>query len=207
MDLKKIKKKFGNAYVADEYTFIMGIDLRFTTHLAKRFKDRTVLETCTGAGFSTISLAREAEHVITVEIDRAHQEQAVRNVASAGLSEKVSFIHGNILDGQVLEELPPVNGAFIDPDWAVTGPDHVYRFSNSNTSPPADMVLKKIFTITEDVSLVLPPLIDPQEFKDLPPHECESLYLGESHELLCLHFGELIQVAGETEFRVPLEGA
>jgi hypothetical protein len=50
--------KFGAEYVVDDYTFKMGIDLRFTIHLAQRFKDLIVLETCSGVGFSTISLAR-----------------------------------------------------------------------------------------------------------------------------------------------------
>jgi hypothetical protein len=54
----EIHKKFGDAYVANERTFKTGIDQRFTSHIAKRFLGRHVLDTCTGAGFSTISLAR-----------------------------------------------------------------------------------------------------------------------------------------------------
>ena len=64
-----IREKFGDDYIADERTFIMGIDQRFTRHFAERFIDLNILETCTGAGFTTISLARTAKHVITVEID------------------------------------------------------------------------------------------------------------------------------------------
>jgi predicted methyltransferase len=46
----------------------MGIDLRFTTQIAARFRDRQVLETCTGGGFTTIALANAAAHVITESI-------------------------------------------------------------------------------------------------------------------------------------------
>jgi tRNA1(Val) A37 N6-methylase TrmN6 len=203
MDPNSIRDKFGGDYIADERTFKMGIDQRFTAHFAERFKDLSVLETCTGAGFSTISLARAAKHVFTVEIDKSHQQQAISNVEKAGLSTRVTFINGNILDESVLRQLPSVDAAFIDPDWASTGPDHVFRFIHSNTQPPADTVLNQIFEKTKNVAIVLPPLIEVQEFNNLPEHERQKLYMGESHELFCLYFGKLINSVGETEFRVP----
>lgn len=205
MNPNAIREKFGDDYIADERTFIMGIDQRFTTHFAERFKGLNVLETCTGAGFTTIPLARTAEHVFTVEIKKSIQLQAVRNIEKAGLSTKVSFVHGNILDQRLLNRLPAVDAALIDPDWAATGPDHEYRLIDSNTQPPADTVLNRMFkNITENVAIVLPPFIEAQEFGDLPEHEREKLYLGESHELFCLYFGKLNESSGETEFRVQI---
>jgi hypothetical protein len=142
MDLNAIRKKFGGDYVANERTYIMGSDHRFTSHFAERFRGLDVLETFTGAGFATISLAKTAKHIYTVEIDQTHQEQAITNITTAGFLNQVSFIHGSILDQTLLNKLPFIDGAFIDPDWAVTGPDHVYCFINSNTRPPA--VVKRL---------------------------------------------------------------
>ena len=68
-----IREKFGDDYLADERTYIMGIDQRFTKHFAERFIGLNVLETCTGAGFTTISLASTAKHVCTVEIDESNR--------------------------------------------------------------------------------------------------------------------------------------
>lgn len=201
MDSKAIIAKFGGDYIADEHTFTMGIDRRLTTHFAERFKGITVLETCTGAGFSTIALAAAAKHVYTVEIDGTHQAQAIQNIEKAGLSEKVTFLHGSILDEALLARLPTVDAAFLDPDWSVTGPSHVYRFVNSNMQPPADIVLRRMFRETSNIAIILPPLIDPQEFRGLPEHECEKLYLGESHALYCLYFGALVRSMSETAFR------
>jgi RNA cap guanine-N2 methyltransferase len=204
MNPSEIRKKFGDDYLVDEYTFIMGIDQRFTEHFAERFNGLKVLETCTGAGFTTISLARAAKHVFTVEVDQSRQEKAIRNIQKAGLSSKVSFIYGSILDPDLLNGLSSVDAVFIDPDWAVTGPDHIYRFLQSNTQPPADTVLRDMLEITENVAIVLPPLIDIQEFDNLPRHEREKLYLGESHELFCLYFGKLKKLVGVTEFHVKI---
>jgi hypothetical protein len=197
-----IREKFGDDYMADEHTFRMGIDKRFTVHFAERFKDLVVLETCTGAGFSTLSLANTAKHVYTVEINPSIQEQAICNIRRAGLSSKVTFRWGSILEQSILDNLPSVDAAFIDPDWAVSGPDHVYRFLNSNTQPPADALLMKILERTKNVALILPPLTDVQELSDIPEHERERLCLGGRHELFCLYFGNLRRTAGETEFPV-----
>jgi len=204
MDLNPnaIREKFGDDYIADERTFIMGIDQRLTRHFAERFIGLTALETCTGAGFTTISLARTAKHVITVEIDESIQKKAISNIKKAGLSAKVSFLLGSILETEIIKRIPKVDAVFIDPDWAVTGPDHIYRFQQSNTQPPADLVLKNMLKITDNVAIVLPPFISVKEFEGLPKHELEKIYLGESHELYCLYFGDLIRSSGKSEFRV-----
>lgn len=202
MDLKAIREKFGDDYWADEYTFIMGIDQRFTDHFAERFNRLTVLETCTGGGFTTISLAKTARHVFTVEVDPFRQGKAMENIQKAGLSSKVTFLCGSILDPAILKKIPTIEAAFIDPDWAVTGSDHIYRFIHSNSQPPADIVLGRMLEVTKNVAIVLPPFIDIKEFDDLPEHERERLYLNESHELFCLYFGELERSTGETKFYV-----
>jgi hypothetical protein len=114
----------------------------------------------------------------------------------------VTFLVGNILDEGLLDELPLVDAAFLDPDWAVTGPDHVYRFIRSNTQPPADALLERILKITENVAIVLPPFVNIRELEKLPLNERQKLYIGKSHELYCLYFGNLIETLGDTEFRV-----
>jgi hypothetical protein len=202
MRKSEIHKKFGDEYTANERTFMMGIDRRFTSHIAERFLGRYVLETCAGAGFSTISLAGVAAHVTTVEIEALHLEQARENIARADLQSKVTFISGNVLDEGLLKKIPSIDAAFLDPDWAVTGPDHVFRFLQSNTQPPADQLLARIQKLTGNIALILPPLIDKEELRNLEDHECESLYLNGNHELYCLYFGDLARVQGETHFSV-----
>ena len=198
---RDIRAKFGADYVATERTFRLGIDTRLTTHFAGRFIGRKVLETCTGGGFTTIALARVAAYVVTVEIEPAHQAQARRNVETAGVLERVTFVAGDVLGESVLDGCPPFDAGFLDPDWAVSGPEHIFRFRNSNMRPPADVLLRRVLSRIHDVALILPPLVDASEFEGLPPHEREMLFLGESHELSCLYFGELARTNGLTEWR------
>ena len=202
MDKNKIYKKFGGHYLADDQTFLMGIDIRFTDHLAYRMKDLIVLETCTGGGFSTISLAKYAKHVYTVEIDRKRISDAQKNLQLAGLETKVTFINQDVLSDEVDKLIPQIDAAFLDPDWAVAGPEHEYRFINSNTRPPSDKLLNMIFLKTPNVTLIQPSFISYQEFRHLPPHECENLYLDGQLELICLHFGKLAHFIGNSEFKI-----
>ncbi len=199
---KKIIEKFGDNFVADECSYIMGIDIRFTDHLAKRFKDLIVLETCTGAGFTTISLAKYAKHVYSIEIDSSRLEMAKKNSRIAGFEKKITFINGDVTMGKILDLVPIIDAAFIDPDWAVTGDNHVYKFLNSNTKPPSDKLLNLINKKTSNIILVQPPYIDKEEFKKLYSHECEYLYLKGQHELFCLHFGELALLKGDSRFDI-----
>ena len=202
MDPDVIRAKFGDAYVATERTFIMGISPRFTTLIAERFRGRHVLETCTGAGFTTIALARVAAHVTTVEIDPTYQTHACKNVGIANLLDRVTFLLGDALDDRTWSQLPPIDAAFLDPDWAITGPGHVHHFLNSTTRPPADALLERTLRATPNVALILPPQLDLTELAALPPHELQRLYLGESHELYCLYFGDLATSFSETDLRV-----
>lgn len=197
-----IRAKFGAAYAATERTFRMGIDQRFTTRIAERFRNRRVLETCTGGGFTTIALARVAAHVTTIEMDPDHHAQARHNLATAGMLERVTLVLADVLDERTWDELPPLDAAFLDPDWAVTGPDHVHHFAPSTTRPPADALLERALRATPNVALILPPRLDLAELDPLPAHERQKLYLDDSHELYCLYFGALAVAFDETELRV-----
>jgi len=187
MEILKIKEKFGDFYIADENTFKMGIDKRITSIISERFKNKLVLEACSGAGFTTISLAVFAAHVYSIEINQNHQQQAIKNICKAGLSDKVNFILGDVMNDKLLNNVPIINSAFLDPDWADTKRSiHTYRFKNSNTDPPADILLKTILRLTKNVALILSPLVDANEFIDIPSHELQRIYLDSKHVLYCL---------------------
>ena len=54
----------------------------------------------------------------------------------------------------------------------------------------------------QNIVLIQPPYLKESEFKLLPDHECERLYMNGRHELFCLYFGELAAAIGKTEFRI-----
>lgn len=197
-----ILEKFGDAYAATERTFRLGIDIRITRRIAQRFQDRTVLETCTGGGFTTIALAEAAASVVTIEIDPEHLSQARTNVTRAQLQHKVRFVEGDALSDDLLSEFQNIDAAFLDPDWAVTGPEHIFRFRQSNMRPLADVLLQKALFKTDDIPLILPPTIDLSEIEELPVHELQRIFLNGDHALYCVYFGALAECHSETELHV-----
>jgi len=202
MDRETVRAKFGADYCADDATYRMGLDVHLANHIADRFTGRVVLETCTGGGFTTIALARKAEHVFSVEIDPERQKEARRNAAIAEVGDNITFIRSDIFDLKIDLLAKRIDAALIDPDWSDTGSNHVYRFLDSTTRPPSDWILEYLGDYTENITLVQPPFVDEREFDHLLPHELEWLYMSGKHELYCLHFGELRRTTGNTEFRI-----
>ncbi len=202
MDELSIKAKFGDVLAATERTFRLGIDVRITRAIAARFAGRTVLETCTGGGFTTISLAETADHVFTIELNPMHQAQAMANVKRKCLEEKVTFVLGNCMAPESLAQCHGVDAVFMDPDWAQTGPLHRYRFVNSNMQPPADELARAMLARVPNGALILPVEIPESEFSQLPEYELTWIFLSGARVLQCLFFGSIRSGEKTSEIRV-----
>ncbi len=203
MDKEKIIKKFGKKYQVDNETFIMGIHHLLSDHIAQRFKGyEIVLDSCCGAGFMSISLAKYVNQVIAVEVNPKKLAQAQYNTRIANFPDRIKFILGDILNKSILNEIPSINAAFLDPDWAMAGEVKTTHTSKlSNMQPSADKLFTEINKITQNIALRLPREIDLSELKDLPTHEFEKIYLDDDFKFYCVYFGELLQKAGDTEFK------
>jgi 16S rRNA G966 N2-methylase RsmD len=202
MDQNLIKQKFGNYYSANEDTYRLGMNIKFTDHLAKRFVGKTVLETCSGGGFTTISLAKYAKHVYSFEIDQNRIEDAKQNCEKAGFTENITFINDDVFSVFKMDIKNDINSAYIDPDWDNFAENYVFRFHDSMTKPKSDFILYEILKITNNITLIQPPYISKNEFDDLANHEIEELYIANELAVFALHFGELIKKSGETKFKI-----
>jgi predicted O-methyltransferase YrrM len=94
-------------------------------HLLARITGaKRILEIGTLGGYSTIWLARALPSdgkVITLEIDRHHADVATRNIARAGLSDRVEIRIGRAsetLDAMIAEGTEPFDFVFVDADKA-----------------------------------------------------------------------------------------
>ncbi len=204
MDRQKIKAKFGSPkYRVDPETFVMGIHHLLGSHMAEFFEGRNiVLDTCCGAGFMVIPLARVVQKVIAVDIDPKHLAQAKYNVAIAGLADKVDLIAGNILDPKVWAKIPKIDAAFLDPDWAKPNEDkHVHTPKLSLMQPDGRKLWECVARRTKNIAYRFPREIDRKELLNLPPHQFESLYLDDDWKFCCAYFGKLKRSIGDSDFR------
>jgi 16S rRNA G966 N2-methylase RsmD len=182
---KKEYRKLGKNYNFNDNTLLYGITPRLGQHLAERFKEMCVLETCTGAGFLTIELAKVAKKVITVDISQEALDQAQYNATVENVESKITFLQGNILNQNILDKIPAVDGAILDPVW-----NH-QDLNLTQMSPPAYLLYETIKRRTENIALILPPNTDEKSLERFPEYEQEILYLDGMPALMCLYFGHL----------------
>lgn len=73
--------------------------LRFICDYIRAHNVQTILEIGSATGCSAIQFASVSEdiRIVTVELDEERFEQAVKNIADAGLSDRVYVIHGDAL--------------------------------------------------------------------------------------------------------------
>ena len=117
---------------------------KFLHVLAAAMGARRILEIGTLAGYSTIWLGRalpENGSIVTLEVDPAHAEVARKNLAAAGLTDKVE-----ILVGPALDTLPGLEGpfdlVFVDAD-KVNSPEYV-RLSVGLTEPGSVIIVDNL---------------------------------------------------------------
>ena len=197
IDKDKIFQKFGKEeYQVDENTFIMGVHWLLADYIAQKFKDfNTVLDSCCGAGFMSIALAKYVNQVIAVELKPEHMALAEINTQLAGVYSKIKFIGGDILNEEILNKIPKIDAAFLDPDWARVGDyKNVHTSKLSKMSPPADKLFIEISKLTSNIALRLPKEIDLTELKNLPPHELEPIRLSKELKFYCAYFGNLKKI-------------
>lgn len=178
-------EKLNRDYAVNDETLLFGITPRLGAHIVERLKDLNVLETCGGAGFITIELAKIAAKVFSVDINSQFQEQSKHNVKLAGLEDKVTYFHGDVLSHDIINKLPKFDAAILDPAWN--------NGVLSEMSPPGDLLFKTIHQKTKNIVFVLPPFTSKDILNQIPAHELEKLYLDDELALLCLYFGNLAQ--------------
>jgi len=78
---------------------------RIITEIIRKYNPKNILEAGTLYGYSAILMAaaasdilHEDRKVVTIEIDRSIADIARKNVAAAGLSEKINVIFGDALE-------------------------------------------------------------------------------------------------------------
>jgi predicted O-methyltransferase YrrM len=123
---------------------------KFLNLLARAMGARSILEIGTLGGYSTIWLARALPpggRVVTLEIDSGHADVARKNIARAGISDRVELILGSALETLPrldAEHRGPFDLIFIDAD-KLSYPDYLIwslRLSRHGTLIIADNVVR-----------------------------------------------------------------
>lgn len=127
---------------------------------AQTIKWETILDAFGWVWGSTIWFALTGKKVICVELDETRLNMAKNNSEIYGVSDKITFIHGDILE--VLPELD-FDAIYLDPPWWWVDYIDKKSFKFSDFSPDWYILLDMAFKKTNNVVFSLPINFDIQE--------------------------------------------
>ena len=137
--------KFSKDILYDEDAYYMSCPEVVANYLAELLKSyKTAVELCSAIGITVCALAKHMDKVYGVEIDSKRIEMAKNNAKLYGVSDKVEFIQGDVLDTNLLKNIK-ASVAVLDPDWNVDkNTPKIHSNSLANTTPNAIELFNKV---------------------------------------------------------------
>ncbi len=170
--------------------FTCGDGLRFATpevvgrYRAGRLKCSVLADISCGIGGQAVCFAEECNRVYGVDIDGERLECARRNAGVYGV-DNITFIEGDALSPQVVEQVADADVIFSDP--ARPAEEDVRQ--TDSLRPGIPMVMEAYRDVTGSFAFEAPPQMPPERID----FDCEREYLGVDGQLnrLTLYFGPL----------------
>jgi predicted RNA methylase len=170
--------------------FTCGDGLRFATpevvgrYRAGRLKCSVLADISCGIGGQAVCFAEECGGVYGIDIDGERLECARRNAGVYG-ADNITFIEGDALSPQVVEQVADADVIFSDP--ARPAEEDVRQ--TDSLRPGIPMVMEAYRDVTGSFAFEAPPQMPPERID----FDCEREYLGVDGQLnrLTLYFGPL----------------
>jgi len=170
--------------------FTCGDGLRFATpevvgrYRAGRLKCSVLADISCGIGGQAVCFAKECNRVYGIDIDGERLECARRNAGVYGV-DNITFIEGDALSPQVVEQVADADVIFSDP--ARPAEEDVRQ--TDSLRPGIPMVMEAYRDVTGSFAFEAPPQMPPERID----FNCEREYLGVDGQLnrLTLYFGPL----------------
>ena len=170
--------------------FTCGDGLRFATpevvgrYRAGRLRCSVLADISCGIGGQAVCFAKECGSVYGIDIDSERLECARRNAGVYGV-DNITFIEGDALSPQVVEQVADADVVFSDP--ARPAEEDVRQ--TDSLRPGIPMVMQAYRDVTDSFAFEAPPQMPPERVD----FDCEREYLSVDGQLnrLTLYFGPL----------------
>lgn len=136
------------------------------------------IELCSCIGALCIQLGKYMDNVIGIELDEKRIKMATSNSKIYGVSDKVNFIQGDVLDHSLLKKLQ-ADIVFLDPGWSTRKMD---RSSHVNSVDDTKPSLRKMFNLTRkylttNIVARIPATITSLELENLGYSRIENIHI------------------------------
>ena len=144
-----MKQKFSKPIFGDEDARHTGCPEVVGQHLANQLSHfSSAIELCCGVGITAIQLAKKMGRITAVDINRKRINDAKKNAKKYGVEDRIKFIVGDVLDCNLLKNLP-ADVAFLDPDWAAGGTGESIRHVHVNSVDHTKPSMRKMYILTK----------------------------------------------------------
>jgi tRNA1(Val) A37 N6-methylase TrmN6 len=157
-----MNNKFSKDIFSDKDAFYMSTPEIVAEYIANQLaKYKTSVELCCGVGMLSVQLAKKMDKVIAIDINKERIENAKKNAKLYGVSHKIEFITGDVLDEKLLKRLS-ADVAILDPDWSKNETDKSLHVKNIDNTQPS---LRKMFNlsrkfVTKNIVARIPKTLD-----------------------------------------------
>lgn len=148
--MQKLKKgrRFSKKAYTDKQSSFISTPEYVAKHIANTILNfgnfKSAVELCSCVGSMCIQMAKRIDKVIGVDIDENRIKMARKNAKLYGVSDKVLFIKGNVLDIKLLKTIK-VDIALLDPGWSARAMDRTSHAHDIDSTQPS---LRKMFNLT-----------------------------------------------------------
>jgi len=141
-----MKNKFSKEIKADKDAYYMSCPEIVAKHIASQLSGfKTCVELCCAVGMLSVQLAKVMDKVYGIDINKEYLKDAEHNAKLYSVSDKITFIHGGVLDVELLKKIK-ADAAIIDPDWS-SGSEKTTHVSNVDDTQPS---WRKMFNLTSE---------------------------------------------------------
>jgi len=196
-----MESKFSKNINSDSEAFYMSCPEVVAKHIANKLSQfKTCVELCCAVGMLSIQLAKKMKKVYAIDIDKQRIEHAKNNAKLYGVTDKINFIIGDVLDYNLLKSVS-AEVAILDPDWSQEGSEkHNHVKSIEKTQPD----LRKMFTltkkyITKNIVIRVPKTFTFKTLKDFGPCNIENIIWNNSVKFKVVYFLEDIKKNKEVD--------
>jgi trimethylguanosine synthase len=201
-----MQEKFSKTIQGDDDALFMSVQEVAALHVAERLKKyQTCVELCTAVGAMAINIARYIPHVIGVDLDPQRIEDAKKNAKIYGVSDKVEFIVGDVLDEELLNSIK-ADVAILDPDWSTEGSEKSMHTIDIDSMQPSmrQMILLTRKYITTNIVIRVPKHFTLETLSEFGPYELESIHIDDKLKFKVVYF--LPEILTSQETAVYLKG-
>ncbi len=189
-----MKDKFTKEILADKDAYYMSCPEIVGKHIASQLRQfKNCVELCCAVGMLSIQLTKIMEKVYAIDIDGKRIESAKKNAKMYGAEGKIEFIHGDVLDADLLRKIV-AQVAILDPDWSKYAEKSIHVNSIDETQPS----LREMFNlakrhITQNIVIRMPASFTFGTLRDLGFCRIENIIWDNSTKFKVAYFLDSIQ--------------